>query len=67
MSADNVREQAGTTDRADLCFQLGTQLLEMEKLDEAYVLFCRGIEVNPFPAVEPRKTSAAIDWERLLS
>lgn len=32
---------------AEKCFKAGLELLEMEKLDEAYALFCRGIELNP--------------------
>ena len=32
---------------AEKCFRVGLVLMDMEKLDEAYAVFCRGIELNP--------------------
>jgi uncharacterized protein len=44
----NFRESdARAEEIAEKCFRVGLVLLDMEKLDEAYAVFCRGIELNP--------------------
>jgi len=47
MSAEHSRNEAEAAELAEKCFRVGLALLEMEKLKEAYAVFCRGIEVSP--------------------
>ena len=44
---DHRIDNARAEEIAEKCFRAGLLLVEMEKLNEAYALFCRGIELNP--------------------
>ena len=45
--ADHRIDNARAVEIAEKCYRVGILLIEMEKLDEAYALFCRGIKLNP--------------------
>ena len=45
--ADHRNDNARTEEIAEKCYRVGVLLLETEKLDEAYAVFCRGIELSP--------------------
>lgn len=47
MSVENGRDHARAEVIAAKCYHVGLELLDMEKLGEAYAVFCRGIELSP--------------------
>lgn len=46
---------------AEKCFRAGLMFLEMEQLDKAYAVFCRGIELNPNHAMLQVSLGQAFD------
>lgn len=58
---DVRKTDASPEEIAEKCFRVGLALLEMEKLAEAYAVFCRGIELSPGHAMLQLSLGQAFD------